>query len=306
MIEVGSVNTNLTLRTMDTAPKNGGSDVVEISMNFDDFVDMVNPLQHIPVVSTIYRAVTGESINPVSRIAGDALYGGVFGLASAGLSAAGAIGDEIIAANNDGKSASGTLIAALFDTEKDATVQVAENTAPAAPAAATVADETTTTPAAAAEAALAQETVVAEENTAQMTMLAAAAPAEEKLMTLASAATAPSAVEMTLAPAKMAFGGVMNLSALAGTSQSSTPPPATDGRREILQAQRAMRNNRFAVTAPALTPAATAMDVAKATPETEAAMRKLLDELQAMKAISQYQNAAQNLPLAGENVNIVN
>jgi 7-keto-8-aminopelargonate synthetase-like enzyme len=86
---------------------------------------------------------------------------------------------------------------------------------------------------------------------------------------------------------------------------------AMAGQNEVLQAQRTLRNNRFAVATPALpaTPAATtteAIPTVKAEPETTAAMQKLLDELQAMKAINQYQNAAQNMPLAGENVNVVN
>ena len=102
-------------------------------MSFDDFIDLVNPLQHIPIASSIYRAVTGETINPLSRIAGDALYGGVFGLASAGLSALGAVGDEIFKATT-GESASTMVVAALFGDDgddKDAPVQLASADAPA-------------------------------------------------------------------------------------------------------------------------------------------------------------------------------
>jgi len=50
---------------------------------FDDLVSIVNPLQHIPVVSTIYRSLTGETIKPFERILGDTLYGGVWGCVSA-------------------------------------------------------------------------------------------------------------------------------------------------------------------------------------------------------------------------------
>ena len=49
---------------------------------FDDLVSIVNPLQHIPVVSTIYRAVTGDTIKPFERILGDTLYGGMWGAVS--------------------------------------------------------------------------------------------------------------------------------------------------------------------------------------------------------------------------------
>lgn len=49
---------------------------------FHDLLDIVNPLQHIPVVSAIYRWITGESIGNLPRVAGDALYGGVIGAVS--------------------------------------------------------------------------------------------------------------------------------------------------------------------------------------------------------------------------------
>ncbi|MGN6515095.1 MAG: hypothetical protein ACTHLR_04555 [Rhizomicrobium sp.] len=47
-----------------------------------DLLDVVNPLQHLPVVSTIYRAVTGDKIGDVEKVAGDTLYGGPIGLVS--------------------------------------------------------------------------------------------------------------------------------------------------------------------------------------------------------------------------------
>lgn len=50
--------------------------------SFDDFLDIINPLQHIPVVSTLYRAITGDKIGDAEQVAGDALYGGVIGLGS--------------------------------------------------------------------------------------------------------------------------------------------------------------------------------------------------------------------------------
>ena len=47
---------------------------------FDDFVDIINPLQHLPFVSTLYREFTGDTIAPAARAAGGALYGGPAGL----------------------------------------------------------------------------------------------------------------------------------------------------------------------------------------------------------------------------------
>lgn len=50
---------------------------------FETLLDIVNPLQHIPGVSTIYRAVTGDEIAAPARLIGGALFGGPIGLASA-------------------------------------------------------------------------------------------------------------------------------------------------------------------------------------------------------------------------------
>lgn len=50
---------------------------------FHHILDVINPLQHLPVVGTIYRAITGEHIGPIEKIAGDGLYGGVWGAVTA-------------------------------------------------------------------------------------------------------------------------------------------------------------------------------------------------------------------------------
>ena len=50
---------------------------------FGDFLDIINPLQHIPIVSNIYRAITGDEIRPHARILGDTLFGGPMGFLSA-------------------------------------------------------------------------------------------------------------------------------------------------------------------------------------------------------------------------------
>ena len=47
--------------------------------SFADFLDIVNPFQHIPVVSTLYRSITGDEIGTPEKIAGDTLYGGAIG-----------------------------------------------------------------------------------------------------------------------------------------------------------------------------------------------------------------------------------
>ena len=55
--------------------------------SFRDFPDIINPLQHIPVVSTIYRAITGDEIGGFARVAGGALFGGPVGAVLGGVNA---------------------------------------------------------------------------------------------------------------------------------------------------------------------------------------------------------------------------
>jgi hypothetical protein len=50
--------------------------------SFGDLLDIVNPLQHLPVVGTLYRKLTGDQISTPAKIAGDAIYGGPVGLLS--------------------------------------------------------------------------------------------------------------------------------------------------------------------------------------------------------------------------------
>jgi len=53
------------------------------TLGFDDLLDLVNPLQHIPVISTLYRAVTGDKIQAPVQVAGGALFGGPVGFVAA-------------------------------------------------------------------------------------------------------------------------------------------------------------------------------------------------------------------------------
>src|ERR1043166_2940496 len=49
---------------------------------FGDFVDIINPLQHIPIVATIYRNASGDYIGMAPRVIGGALWGRMGGLIS--------------------------------------------------------------------------------------------------------------------------------------------------------------------------------------------------------------------------------
>jgi hypothetical protein len=64
--------------------QNGGKSLFgEGGPSFGDLLDTINPLQHLPIVGTIYRALTGDSLSDGARLAGGALYGGPVGLVAA-------------------------------------------------------------------------------------------------------------------------------------------------------------------------------------------------------------------------------
>lgn len=46
---------------------------------FKDILDIINPLQHLPIIGSIYRYLTGDEPSGGARIVGDALYGGPIG-----------------------------------------------------------------------------------------------------------------------------------------------------------------------------------------------------------------------------------
>lgn len=49
------------------------------AMTFSDLIDVINPLQHIPMVSNVYRAITGDEISGPAQVAGNTLYFGPIG-----------------------------------------------------------------------------------------------------------------------------------------------------------------------------------------------------------------------------------
>ena len=81
--------------------------------SFHDFLDTINPLQHIPVISTIYRAITGDKPSAIADILGGALFGGPIGAASAAINR--------IIEDQTGDDIGGHLMATLGLTHHDAT-----------------------------------------------------------------------------------------------------------------------------------------------------------------------------------------
>ncbi|MDD4617261.1 MAG: hypothetical protein PHW76_09190 [Alphaproteobacteria bacterium] len=282
MIEIGAVSsdrTNLTMRSAEALAFSNqtgsdGDNVQTVDMSFDDFLDMINPLQHIPGVSSIYRAVANEDINPVSRIAGDTLYGGAFGVASAGISALCALGDEAVAANNGGESATGAFMTALLGGEKDKPVQVAENK-----------ESKPQTP------------------SPEQKLSSSSVP-----MTLAAGETGIAPQGMPLDRSKLPYGGVMDTAMMASAQQNQALALAMASQHNALQAQRNLHNSRLSsgTAAPVQKSPETASTEVQPEPETQAAMQRLLQDLRAMKAINQYKAAAEASPSPAGIVNTVN
>ena len=92
-------------------------------LTFDDLLDVVNPLQHLPIVSTLYRHYAHDEIKPLPKIAGDALYGGWMGLASS-------VADYAFE-KFTGKSFGDTVLALVTGDEGQPTTAVASTTATA-------------------------------------------------------------------------------------------------------------------------------------------------------------------------------
>lgn len=78
-------------------------------LGFADLLDVVNPLQHLPIVSSIYRHLTGDEIKPAARIMGDTLYGGPIGFAFSAI--------NILAGEIGGGDPGDAALAMAFGTE---------------------------------------------------------------------------------------------------------------------------------------------------------------------------------------------
>jgi len=95
------------------APVDGGSFAPfgDDGLTFADLLDIVNPLQHIPIIGTLYRHLTGDALDAGARVIGGALFGGPVGIAIAGVnvlleeSTGRDAGDHVLALFTDGDAA---------------------------------------------------------------------------------------------------------------------------------------------------------------------------------------------------------
>ncbi|HYD70346.1 hypothetical protein [Azospirillum sp.] len=174
-------------------------------MSFLDFLDVVNPLQHIPVVGTIYRSLTGDTIKPAQQVMGGMLYGGPLGAVT---SMFGAVVEQ-----STGKSIEGHAMAALgFEDPNNHGIAVAQ----AAPAAAKAA------PATVAAAP------VSPAPSAQTATQAAAQTATQPAMPAGAAAGAGTAAASARAPAGGTVTGPRDAFAAAAGEHRPSRMPARD------------------------------------------------------------------------------
>lgn len=90
------------------APYAGEADAGEF---FSTLLDIINPLQHIPLVSTLYRELTGDELNPAARMVGGAIFGGPIGFASASA--------NVLLEQLSGEDVAGHALALLSDDAPD-------------------------------------------------------------------------------------------------------------------------------------------------------------------------------------------
>ncbi len=110
----------LTLDRRDSVPED---EIPDSDLSFGDLIDVINPLQHIPVVGNLYRGLTGDTISGPARVAGATLYGGPLGMLAGVVNA-------IVAEVNDGDPGD-TLVAGLMGESPAGDIAVASaNPAP--------------------------------------------------------------------------------------------------------------------------------------------------------------------------------
>jgi len=98
------------------------------SFSFWDILDVINPLQHIPVISTIYRKITGDEMGYAARIAGDTLYSGLFGSLISGLVSAVA---NVFVDSTTGKDIGEHMMASITPTAEKSVGAASSAAAPA-------------------------------------------------------------------------------------------------------------------------------------------------------------------------------
>lgn len=158
--------------------------------SFWDVLDVINPLQHIPVISNLYREMTGDQIGVGARLVGGTLFGGPLGLIASAV--------DCVVEESTGKDSGGHVLALFRDESGSAPdTQVAQSKP-------------------APDAALVQAQAPPQQ-----------APAQTQIQAEAKAANAP-VISLPMADAAAVSKGPQPLVfSLEGGMQNAEPPAAT-------------------------------------------------------------------------------
>ena len=124
-----AINTNKPGSAQSAHPERGGfKPFGDDGFSFLDLIDVINPLHHIPLIGPLYRDFTGDTIDPLPRIAGSTLFLGPIG---AGMSTA-----DVLLEETTGKDAGAHVLAFMRDSGTTTRTIVADTAPASAPAAA--------------------------------------------------------------------------------------------------------------------------------------------------------------------------
>lgn len=187
--------------------------------SFSDLLDIINPLQHIPIINTIYRRLTGDDLGGFAQMVGGTLWGGPIGFAAslADLAVRDQTGQHI-----------GDNVITWFDGDDAATTKLAKAETPATQGALAQADQAPPQPEAAPVPAVASEALPAQADAPMlagdyMIFSAAALSAKASTAPATQAANAP----VSLKPAAQAASGAQAaLPSSASTASASAPARA--------------------------------------------------------------------------------
>ncbi|MBI1208826.1 MAG: hypothetical protein GC191_16265 [Azospirillum sp.] len=186
----------------------------EADFTFDDLIDILNPLQHLPVISGLYRDLTGDSISPYARVMGDILFAG------GPIGAIMAMNDTLMIQKN-GTDLGDTILAGVFGGDEPA--KPGDTAVAALPAAASpptaVPTAATTGASAASPAAEIQSAAIARRSTVPAAVVPAA---------VVPAAVVPAAVVPAAAPKSSggpAGSGPASGGQASGATASAGGPP---------------------------------------------------------------------------------
>lgn len=91
------------------------ANAADSDLSFSDLLDVINPLHHIPILGSIYRAISGDTIKPAAQVIGGGLFGGPLGAMVATI--------EVAHEQETGKDFGGAILALLNGAPEDKTAE---------------------------------------------------------------------------------------------------------------------------------------------------------------------------------------